>query len=127
MKKVEAYQTSDGKGVNKMIIRHIRRKKSRKYIATFVAIPNEEEKTVSVGWAKCHRLDLIKNKENNVSNKKMGKQIATDRANSGSKVHLPFTLKDAMVNFIIRISRYYKDKNVTLPRGILDTDLQNVQ
>ena len=113
-----------------IIIRHVTRsKKNRRYVGTFVAVPDEDKKTVAIGWSKRHSIDAKKHDGNNVSIKKvkkMGTKIATDRANSGSKIELPFTLKNDMISFIVRISKYYKDKSVALPIGVSNTDLQRV-
>jgi len=101
--------------MNNIIVKHMHDKKGS-YVATFVAVPNEE--LVSIGWSKCHRIDLEKNRVQKVSSKKLGTQIAIDRACTISKVEVPKSLKSSMDKFIRRVSRYYKNKIITKPAGL---------
>ena len=99
------------------IIKHIRDKKHN-YIGTFVAIPDTDDKNVNIGWSKCHRLDKEKNRLNKISSKRKGLDIAMARAKRGSRKPVPLTLIDEMLEFVERISKYYKDKNIIVPAGI---------
>ena len=99
------------------IVKHIK-DKNNNYVATFVAIPNADDKNVDIGWSKCHRLDKEKNRLNKISSKRKGLDIAIARVEKGSTKLIASTLVSEMLNFIERISKYYKDKNIIAPAGI---------
>lgn len=103
--------------VKHKIIKHIKDKRGR-YVATFLAIPISDSE-VRVAWSKCHRLDKEKNKVNRISNRKKGLEIAMNRIINGSKVPVASTLTDHMADFLGNIAKYYQDKNVIPPIGMV--------
>lgn len=102
--------------VRHKIVKHMKDKRGN-YVGTFVAIPIND-KDVRVAWSKCHRLDSEKNRVDRISSKKKGLQIAMNRIINGTKVPVPATLKDQMEIFLNKITKYYKNKYVIVPKGI---------
>ena len=84
-----------------MLIKYIRKGKRQKK-GVLVAVPVDGQ--VRLGWSLCHKRDKF--------NKEFGKKIAISRALCGKQVKMPPSLKDEMNMFVIRASRYYKDKEV---------------
>ena len=106
--------------VKHRIIKHIKDKHGR-YVATFLAVPISNSE-VRVAWSKCHRLDKEKNKANRISNRKKGLQIAMNKLINGSKVPVASTLIDHMADFLNNIAKYYQDKNIIPPIGMVAED-----
>ena len=103
--------------VKHRIIKHIKDKHGR-YVATFLAVPiNGRE--VRVAWSKCHRIDKEKNKINRISNKKKGLQIAMNKLINGTRVPVASTLVTHMADFLNNIAKYYQDKKVIAPTGMV--------
>jgi len=106
--------------VRHRIIKHIKDKHGR-YVATFLAIPISDSE-VRVAWSKCHRLDEEKNRINRISSRKKGLQIAMNKLINGSKVPVASTLIDHMADFLNNIAKYYQDKKVIAPTGMIAED-----
>jgi len=98
------------------IIKHIRDSKHN-YIGTFVAVPRDDTEIVNIGWSKCHKMDIEKNRVKGTSSEKLGTQIALSRARNGTNARLPSSLEGSMDKFVERVSKYYKDKKL-LPSGV---------
>ena len=84
-----------------MLIRYIRRGKNRKK-GVLVAVPIDNK--VKFGWSLCHRRDKF--------DKNLGKKIAIDRALCDRKIKMPQSIRNDMNMFVIRATRYYKDKEI---------------
>jgi len=103
--------------VKHKIIKHIKDKHG-KYVATFLAVPIND-KEVRVAWSKCHRLDKEKNRINRISSRKKGLQIAMNKLINGTRVPIATTLVDHMADFLNNIAKYYQDKKITPPIGMV--------
>lgn len=103
-----------------VLIKHIKNRRGI-YIGTFVAVPIND-KEVAVAWSKCHRIDLEKNRIDRISSRKKGLQIAINRVIYGTKVPIALALRDRMSDFLNDITRYYQDKAVITPIGMIAED-----
>ncbi len=82
------------------------RNKANKKIGVLIAVVIGND--VQFGWSKCNKCDEF--------SRSLGTRIATDRARSKKnaiEMHkLPHSMRHEMAAFVLRSTKYYKDKNI---------------